>query len=259
LTRLPERRVCAPELLSLLLRGNPIVSLPGSFLRSFQKLRVLNLSGGKFWYLPEEVGDLKDLVWLDLFRCIELENLPDTVRKLHVLKHLNVDACMSLKYLPSGVVGLTSLENLCTPFSSKLIWAEHTPSGMARAESLSHVYPTVEAAFEDICGLGDLTNLKFFGKIERRMDLPHNIPALTNLKILVLRLEDVKTLPAVMAYSLKQLQKLYLCELRELEYLPSSFTSYNAFPALILFDILSCSRLAGFPKVDEGFFLTEGD
>jgi hypothetical protein len=41
LKRCPES---APELLSLLLRGNPIVSLPGSFLRSFRKLKVLDLS-----------------------------------------------------------------------------------------------------------------------------------------------------------------------------------------------------------------------
>jgi hypothetical protein len=43
LEKLPERRICAPELLSLLLAGNPINSLPGSFLRSFQKLRVLDV------------------------------------------------------------------------------------------------------------------------------------------------------------------------------------------------------------------------
>jgi hypothetical protein len=55
-----------------------------------------------------------------------------------------------------------------------------------------------------------------------------------------------------MAYSLKQLQKLYLCELKKLEYLPRSFTSCNAFPALILFDMLSCSMHVEFPEVDEG-------
>jgi Leucine-rich repeat (LRR) protein len=82
LERLPERRISAPELLSLLLGGNPIVSLPGSFLRSFQKLKVLDLSGGNFWYLPEELGDLKHLVWLDLSYCKNVDTLPDVVRKL---------------------------------------------------------------------------------------------------------------------------------------------------------------------------------
>jgi hypothetical protein len=100
---------------------------------SFQKLRVLNLAGGKFGYLPDQLGDLKYLVWLDLSDCWNLETLPDAIRKLHVLKHLNLPRCASLEYLPSGVVGLTSLEDLCTTQSFKLIWAKQAASGMARA------------------------------------------------------------------------------------------------------------------------------
>jgi len=244
-------RFCAPELLSLLLGGNAIVSLPASFLRSFRKLRVLHLSGGKFWYLPMELGDLKDLVSLDLSYCEKLEYLPDTVRKLHVLKHLKLSQCLSLKYLPSGVVGLTSLQVLCTHRCSNLIWAEQTASVMARVKGLYHVHPTVEASMENICGLSVLTELNIYGKIERAVGLPHNICALTKLKILELGLESAKTLPAEMAYSLKQLQELHLWHLDGLEYLPRSFTSCGAFPALTLFQIL-CPSLVEFPEVDEG-------
>jgi Leucine-rich repeat (LRR) protein len=252
LTSLPERRICAPELLSLLLGGNQIVSLPGSFLRRFQKLRVLDVSGGNFWYLPEELGDLKHLVWLDLSVCENLETLPDAVRKLHVLKHLNLRDCTSLKYLPSGVVGLTSLEDLCTTNSMKLIWAKHTASSMARAQSLCDIFPTAGASLEDICGFTVLTKLSIDGKIDRGMALPYNISALTNLKILRLALRNVKTLPAGMAYSLKQLQELSLYRLKKLEHLPKSFTSRDAFPALIEFSLTFCSSLVEFPEVDEG-------
>jgi Leucine-rich repeat (LRR) protein len=251
LKRLPGR-FCAPELFSLLLGGNPIVSLPASFLRSFQKLRVLDLSHGEFSYLPTELGDLKDLVSLDLSYCENLENLPDTVGKLHVLKHLNVFSCMSLKYLPSEVVGLTSLQVLNTNQCSDLIWAEHTASGMARAESLYDVYPTVGALLEDICGLHLLTELHIGGKRDQAVELPHSISALTKLERLEVWLEDMETLPAEMAYSLKQLQKLYLFNLHSLEYLPRSFTCCDAFPALILFLMSCCSRLVEFPEVDEG-------
>ncbi|CAK9876702.1 unnamed protein product [Sphagnum jensenii] len=252
LTRLPERRICAPELLSLLLTWNPIVLVPGSFLSSFQKLRVLDLSGGDFWYLPEELGDLKHLVWLELSNCENLETLPDAVRKLHMLKHLNLLECVSLKYLPSGIVGLTSLEDLCTISCLKLIWAKHTASGMAVPQSLCDISPTVGASLEDIGGCAVLTNLRISGKIDRGMELPHNISALTNLKILELRLVNVKTLPAGMAYSLKQLQELRLYEVRSLEYLPRSFTSRDAFPALTYFSLMLCSSLVEFPEVDEG-------
>jgi disease resistance protein RPS2 len=252
LTRLPERRICAPELLSLLLGWNRIVSLPGSFLRSFQKLRVLDLSGGHFQYLPEELGDLKHLVWLELSDCENLETLPDAVRKLHVLKHLNLHSCTSLKYLPSGISGLTSLQELIINYSRELIWAEHTASGMARAELLCDISPVVAASVEDICGFAVLTRLIIDGKIDRPMELPHNISALTNLKILTLRLVNIKTLPAGMAYSLKQLKGLSLCGLEKLEHLPKSFTSCNAFPALEVFYVTYCSSLVEFPEVDEG-------
>ncbi len=251
LKRLP-RRFCAPDLLSLLLGGNPIDSLPASFLWSFGKLRVLDLSGGEFQNLPEELGDLKDLVWLDLSHCDNLEILPDAVRKLHVLKCLDLPECRSLKYLPFGVVGLTALQVLCTGLRENLTWAEHTPSGMATAESLCHVYPTVGASLEDICGLGVLTKLSIFGKIDRGVELPHNISALTKLKFLEFGLENVKTLPADMPYCFIQLQELHLFRLESLEYLPRSFTCSGAFPALIKFRICCCWSLVEIPEVDEG-------
>jgi len=178
--------------------------------------------------------------------------LPDAIRKLHVLKHLNLPECESLKYLPSGVVGLTSLQDLSTAWSLKLIWANYTASGMARAQSLYDIFPTVGASLEDICGLTNLRKLRIFGKVDGEMEVPHTISALTNLKILELALENVKTLPAGMAYSLKQLQELTLCDMERLEYLPKSFTSCDAFPALIEFRIYMCSSLVEFPEVDEG-------
>jgi hypothetical protein len=64
-----------------------------------------------------------------------------------------------------------------------LTWAEHTPSGIARAESLG---PTIGASLEDICGLVVLTELIIFGKTDPGVELPHNISALTKLKFLQL-------------------------------------------------------------------------
>jgi hypothetical protein len=117
---------------------------------------------------------------------------------------------------------------------------------------LSDIFPTVAASLEDICGFTLLTKLRIFGRIDGGMELPHNICALTNLKILDLGLENVKTLPARMAYSLNQLQQLCLYDMKRLEYLPKSFTSCNAFPALIQFKMIRCESLVEFPEVDEG-------
>jgi hypothetical protein len=62
---------------------------------------------------------------------------------------------------------------------------------MARTESLGHVYPTIRALLEDICGLLVLTELSIFGKTDPGVELPHNIFALTKLKVLRLGLENV--------------------------------------------------------------------
>jgi hypothetical protein len=149
---------------SLLLGGNPIVSLPASFLSNFPKLRVLDLRNGKFNSLFEELGDLKDLVCLDLSCCYNLEILPDAVRKLHVLKCLILDQYHMLKYLPSGLVGLTSLQVLDTTYCDSLTWAEHTLSGMARAETLGHVYQTVGVHWKTYVGWLFSQNLEFLEK-----------------------------------------------------------------------------------------------
>ncbi len=81
---------------------------------------------------------------------------------------------------------------------------------------LSDVFPTVAASLEDICGFTLLTKLEIGGKIDGAVELSHNISALTNLKILDLRLVNVKTLTARMAYSLNQLQEFSLFDMKRL-------------------------------------------
>jgi Leucine-rich repeat (LRR) protein len=245
----------APELVSLLLGGNPIVSLQASFLSSIPKLRVLDLSEGGFRKLPEEIGDLQDLVCLDLTSCGNLEELPEAVGKLHVLKRLILAGCVELKYLPSGVVHLTSLQVLDTSSCGSLRWAEHTcmkmtPSGIAGTECLGHD-PGMGASLDDICGLVALTNLLICGDHDSQVELPHKIFALTRLEVLELQLMNVETLPAKMPEVFVQLQELHLrCE--GLEYLPMSFTCPQAFPALLELQI--CLDVVEFPEVAKGTF-----
>ncbi len=105
---------------------------------------------------------------------------------------------------------------------------------------------------EDICGLGFLIELRIFGKIDPGVELPHNISALTKLKLLELGLENIETLPAEMPYWFIQLETLHLWNSESLEYLPRSFTCCSAFPALIKFRICYFLSLVEFPEVDEG-------
>jgi hypothetical protein len=169
-----------------------------------------------------------------------------------VLTCLVLGQCRGLNYLPSGVVGLTSLQVLHTMGYDDLTWAEHTPSGMARAESLGHAYPTIGALLEDICGLVVLTELSICGTKDPGLELPHNISALTKLKFLHLEFYEAKTLRAEIPYWFKQLQELELWGFESLEYLPSSFTCLCDFPALIKFQLWWCLTIVEVPEVHKG-------
>jgi len=218
-----------------------------SFLSSLPKLRVLDLSGGQFQDLPEELGDLKDLVYLDLSCCFNLKILPDTVGKLHGLKYLGLYKCIMLKYLPSSVIYLTSLQVLHTGRCG-MLWPAYFPSGMARA--WLNFGLTIRATLEDICGFVDLTELSVSGGTQSVVKLPHNISALTKLKYL--QFEYIETLPHEMSHTFKQLKQLDLGYCMNLEYLPRSFTCCGAFPALICLKLYFCVSLVEFPEVDEG-------
>ncbi len=107
---------------------------------------------------------------------------------------------------------------------------------------------------EEICGLVHLTELVICGVNDLAVGLPHNIFALTKLKILNLELRNIETFPDEMVYSFIQLQKLYLNSLN-VEYLPRSFTCYGGFPTLTNLNIICCMNLIEFPEVDEGALL----
>ncbi|CAM6051427.1 unnamed protein product, partial [Sphagnum compactum] len=62
--------------------------------------------------LPEELGDLQDLVCLDLSGCDNLKILPDAVGKLHFLKCLMLDESGPRVELPQNKSVFTKLKFL---------------------------------------------------------------------------------------------------------------------------------------------------
>jgi Leucine-rich repeat (LRR) protein len=248
---------CAPELLTLLLGHNRISDVPAGFLKGIQNLRVLDLCHGYFHYLPEELGNLKHLVYLNLSNNSRLQELPESIENLGMLRNLTLSYCKSLRYLPSGVVGLASLQVLDTRYCSQLRWAEHTHTEMGpwhidMAESFSHEAEAKGVSLENISGFKVLAHLCIEGENSQHVLLPGNISALTKLEDLRLyNFHNLKTLPAWMP-DFKKLRSLSVIWWDCLERLPGSFTHRGAFPALIEFKIIGCTNLVEFPEVEGG-------
>ncbi len=217
---------CAPVLISLLLQNNPIVSLPASCWINFPKLRVLDLSHAKFDSLPEEISNLKHLVFLNLSNT-KLQSLPNSIGKLSALKWLNLISCRRLNYLPSEITRLSSLEGLLLDNCEALIWYEHSTL-------FDKIFRqgTFRASLKDIDTIVSLTKLTICGSSKVNVELPHNLSSLTRLKDLRLYI-PLKTLPAEMLFWFSELRTLHLWGGSNLKYFPTTLTQPGAFPTLL--------------------------
>ncbi|PRQ20778.1 putative P-loop containing nucleoside triphosphate hydrolase, leucine-rich repeat domain, L [Rosa chinensis] len=113
-----------------------ITAIDSDLISQLKRLRTLNLSRNNIHHLPEEIGDLIYLRYLDLSRngnlrrlpdnvcnlynlqtlrlayCFSLEKLPDNMGKLINLKHLHVQACGRLQCLPKGIGSIRNLRTV---------------------------------------------------------------------------------------------------------------------------------------------------
>ncbi|XP_013457312.2 putative disease resistance protein RGA3 [Medicago truncatula] len=78
----------------------------------FKYIRVLNIQGSNFQFLPDCFDKMKHLRSLDLSYCQRLEKLPDSICMLHNLEVLNLCRCVSLAYIPKNLLNLISLRIL---------------------------------------------------------------------------------------------------------------------------------------------------
>ena len=112
LTELPESLVQLPQLRTLDLSDNYLVSLP-DFLRQLTQLRVLDLSNNRLKALPESLGELRCLRVLNVDGN-QLSSLPESLRQLSQLEMLNVGAIRTnqLRELPEWLGEFQQLRTL---------------------------------------------------------------------------------------------------------------------------------------------------
>ncbi|CAA3029695.1 disease resistance RPP13 1 [Olea europaea subsp. europaea] len=117
-------------------------------------LRVLSLNGYFIYELPNSVGDLKHLRYLDLTRTL-LKCLPESVTNLINLQVLILRECQRLTKLPASMENLINLFYLDIDSTGKLI---EMPQGIAQLKSLQTL-PKMIVSKSSGMRLNDLGNL----------------------------------------------------------------------------------------------------
>ena len=93
------------------LHGLKMKMLPNT-IGTLMHLKYLDLSFNDIEVLPSSITRLVTLQTLKLSWCAYLRELPENIQKLVSLRHLHIDGCENLTHMPRGLGQLTSLQTL---------------------------------------------------------------------------------------------------------------------------------------------------
>ena len=128
------------RLRALDLQGLVITKVPNSIGKLIH-IKYLNLSSN--WFietLPDSITTLLNLQTLKLCDCKSLKELPKKFRKMISLKHLYNDGCYDLSHMPHGLGQMTSLQKLSLFTVST---SSHT-GGLVELKGLNNLRGTLE-------------------------------------------------------------------------------------------------------------------
>ncbi|KAJ8433910.1 hypothetical protein Cgig2_001839 [Carnegiea gigantea] len=109
-----------------------------ALLANWRSLRVLDLGDFRITYLPNAIGELLHLRWLNLDDNQELKKLPKSLTKLINLQTLSVERCSKLEELPEDFSKLINLRTLYVPHD-KEGGLRYMPLGMEKMASLTRL------------------------------------------------------------------------------------------------------------------------
>jgi hypothetical protein len=132
-----------------------------TLISSFKCLRALNFSYLNIQEVPDSIGKLKHLRFLDLSHSKRIKLLPASITKLQNLQTLRLEYCSGLKELPKDITNLINLRHLVLYGCARLT---HMPHGLGKLTALQTLTQYILGRKESCVpkrkgGLADLKSL----------------------------------------------------------------------------------------------------
>ncbi|KAM4072976.1 hypothetical protein ACB094_11G180900 [Castanea mollissima] len=159
-------------------------SMLNTIILSFKSLRALDLHALEITSIPNSIGKLIHLKYLDVSFNEDIETLPDSITTLLNLQVLKLNDCKGLKELPKKFRELVSLKHLYNDGCDNL---SHMPCGLGQMTSLQTLPIFIVSTSSHTGGLGelkDLNNLRGTLKITRleRLEESNSESIVVNLR-----------------------------------------------------------------------------
>ncbi|XP_059451872.1 putative disease resistance protein RGA3 isoform X1 [Corylus avellana] len=147
-----------------------------TLISSFKCLRALNLSRSSIQKVPNSIGKLVHLRFLDLSRNEDIKLLPASITKLQNLHTLKLEYCFKLTALPEDTRNLISLRHLVLGGCNSLT---HMPYGLGKLTALQTLSLYILGQKKSSLpktkgGLGDLDGLDELREVLRIKGLEHS-------------------------------------------------------------------------------------
>ncbi|XP_040366556.1 putative disease resistance protein RGA3 [Rosa chinensis] len=147
--------------------GSRITAIDSDLISQLKRLRTLNLSCNDICQLPEEIGDLIYLRYLDLSDNRNLRRLPESLCNLCNLQTLRLDFCECLEKVPEKMGKLINLKHLHVNFCRSL---EYLPKGIKRIRNLRTLDGDPSVHCSEVAEALTLGDLRMMNQL-RRLDI----------------------------------------------------------------------------------------
>ncbi|XP_059439203.1 putative disease resistance protein RGA1 [Corylus avellana] len=135
---------------------------------SFKFLRMLDLSFRNLDSVPNSIGELKHLRYLDLSHNKNIKKLPDSITRLQNLQTLRLVWCRSLKKLPRDIKKLVNLRHLEIDYCDSLTYM---PCGLGQLNNLRTLTKFVLHSGSHSKHCGGLQELNGLNKLRGRLEI----------------------------------------------------------------------------------------